>query len=140
MAERARLLFANEAFYEAFRNRDLMAMEALWARQAPVACIHPGWDRLSGREAVIASWRGIFANPGAPQVVCRGAQAHLLGESGGGEGGYVLCYEVIGPGVQVATNVFVREAGSWKMVHHQAGPCGLVPAALPAEPEPPSVQ
>jgi hypothetical protein len=37
------------------------------------------------------------------------------------------------PGARlVATNVFVREGGAWKMVHHQAGP--LPPAREESEP------
>jgi hypothetical protein len=34
-------LFINEAFYQAFRARDLAAMDDLWAREAPVVCIQP---------------------------------------------------------------------------------------------------
>ncbi len=30
--------------------------------------------------------------------------------------------EAVGGGYLVATNIFIREAGAWKMVHHQAGP------------------
>jgi hypothetical protein len=42
------VLFANEAFYQAFATRDLAAMEQVWARHCPVACIHPGWPPLHG--------------------------------------------------------------------------------------------
>ena len=37
------------------------AMEQVWARVAPVTCLHPGWTLLSGREAVLESWRTILA-------------------------------------------------------------------------------
>jgi hypothetical protein len=66
MSETAAILFANNAFYIAFRGRDLEAMDDLWAREAPVACIHPGWHALSGREDVMDSWEGILTNPNAP--------------------------------------------------------------------------
>ena len=46
------VLFANEAFYQAFAARDLAAMEEVWAHHCPVACIHPGWPPLHGRQAV----------------------------------------------------------------------------------------
>ena len=36
------MLFANEAFYRAFADRDMAAMDGVWAVHAPVACIHPG--------------------------------------------------------------------------------------------------
>jgi len=54
------VLEANAAFYAAFEQRDPEAMDALWAREAPVACLHPGWEPLFGREAVVGSWRRIL--------------------------------------------------------------------------------
>ena len=42
MPEHAAVLFANDAFYLAFANRDYDAMDVIWARDAPVTCIHPG--------------------------------------------------------------------------------------------------
>ena len=116
-ADREAVLFANEAFYSAFRGRDLAAMAALWAERAPVAVIHPGWQALTGRERVLASWRTILEGPNPPDITCHGATAHLCGEVA-----YVLCYERVGGGVLVATNIFAREGRVWRMVHHQAGP------------------
>lgn len=129
MSDTAELLFANEAFYHVFRGRDLAAMEALWARRAPISCVHPGWQALMTRAAVMESWDGILSNPKAPNVDCRGAQAHLLGELG-----VVLCYEIIGRSVLTATNIFLREDGDWRMIHHHAGPCGAPPAELAEAP------
>jgi hypothetical protein len=34
----------------------------------------------------------------------------------------VVCEEQIADDVLVATNVFVRERGGWKLAHHQAAP------------------
>jgi hypothetical protein len=92
-------------------------MEARWARRAPVACIHPGWDPLFSRETVLESWRAILSSPRHPTVACSRARAHLLGEAA-----YVVCVETIGGADLVATNLFVREDGAWRLVHHQAGP------------------
>ncbi len=135
MSESAELLFANDAFYQFFRVRDVKGMDGLWARAAPVACIHPGWQALTTRRAVMRSWRRILDNPDAPEVVCRAPRATFRGGLG-----FVICYEVIGKAVLVATNVFVREDGAWKMIHHQAGPCGTPPAELDEEPEPRALQ
>ncbi|MDX1423604.1 MAG: nuclear transport factor 2 family protein, partial [Kiloniellales bacterium] len=52
MSQAAAVLFVNEAFYAAFRDRDFATLEALWARRAPVACIHPGWQALDDREEI----------------------------------------------------------------------------------------
>ncbi len=49
MSESAEILFANETFYHVFRTRDLGAMDELWARRAPVVCVHPGWQALTTR-------------------------------------------------------------------------------------------
>ncbi len=68
MAEKEAVLFANEAFYRSFADGDFAAMEALWSRNSPVACIHPGWPPLSGRAKIMESWRGILANPPSPPI------------------------------------------------------------------------
>lgn len=135
MTEIASLLFSNEAFYLVFRNRDLAGMDTLWAAREQVSCIHPGWDALLTRTAVMKSWRGILGNAESPAVTCRAARARVMGDTG-----LVVCYEQVGRSVLVATNVFVKEGTEWKMVHHQAGPCQASPEQLGEEPEPPAVQ
>lgn len=125
-ADREAVLFANEAFYAAFRGGDMAAMAELWAERAPVAVIHPGWQALTGRERVMRSWRAILEGPNRPDITCHDASAHLCGEVA-----YVLCYERVGGGILVATNIFVREDGAWRMVHHQAGPTSVT--ELPSE-------
>ena len=128
MSETDAVLFANEAFYVAFAQRDVAAMAEAWSTTEPVACIHPGWAALHGRSDVMESWRGILGNPDSPKVACRNAQALLLGDTA-----VVLCYEDLGGTVLVATNLFRREGRAWKMVHHQAGPCNAPPPAEPAD-------
>jgi ketosteroid isomerase-like protein len=130
MSESAAVLFVNQAFYAAFRDRDLETMEALWAHEAPVACVHPGWQALAGREAVMESWDDILTNPSAPEIHCHDAEAFMLGDTA-----LVICYEVIDEAVLVASNLFVREAGSWRLVHHQAGPCNAPPGFAEDEEE-----
>jgi ketosteroid isomerase-like protein len=129
MRDEEMVLQVNEAFYAAFAAKDAEAMAALWARRAPVACIHPGWHALRGRDAVLASWRSILGGPGAPPISCTEAAAHVLGDTA-----FVICVERI-PGVElVATNVFVREDNHWRMVHHHAS--SMVRGATDSEPEP----
>jgi ketosteroid isomerase-like protein len=114
--ERA-VLMANAAFYDAFGQRDPGAMAAIWADTSPVTCVHPGWDVLVGRDAVLASWNDILSQPTAPPITCTNAVVYLYGETAS-----VVCMERLPTGLLVATNVFVREAGRWRMVHHHAGP------------------
>jgi len=120
---------ANRRFYEAFAARDLAALDALLARDAPSACVHPGWPPLVGRDEVLASWEGILGSGQSPAITFSDATVHLLGDAA-----YVICIEHLPGGHLVATNVFVRESGAWKMSHHQAG---AIADFAPADDEPP---
>lgn len=117
----------NLEFYRAFTARDAAAMDALWARTAPVLCTHPGWMPIYGRDAVMESWRNIFANPESPPIMCHDDQAFLYGDVA-----VVLCEEELADGHLAATNVFVREDKAWRLVHHQASPIFARPAHSPA--------
>lgn len=114
---------AERAFYAAMAAGDLNRMMALWADDDAVVCNHPGGPRLIGRDAVLASFREIFAGGGvridtAAVHAWRNADVavHSLIEriAVEGRGGSELV-EV------VATNVFVRAGAGWRiLVHHAA--------------------
>lgn len=133
MTQHDAVLFANEAFYLAFGSRDYSAMADIWASRAPVACIHPGWPPLHGREDVLESWRGIFGGDNPPEISCHAPRAYVYGDVA-----TVLCYERVPQSYLIATNVFTREGGLWKLVHHQAGPTNGSPEAHQDE-EPPKI-
>lgn len=126
-ADTAAVLFANDAFYLTFQTSDYDAMEKVWSARDGVSCIHPGWPPLLGREPVLQSWRSILANPNQQAVTAHAAVAELHGDSA-----IVICYEAVGKFVLVATNVFVREDGQWKLVHHQSGETPPPESGLPA--------
>ncbi len=128
MSDAEPVLFANEAFYYAFAGGDAAAMDEVWARDVPVACIHPGWNVLAGRDAVMESWRSILGSDRRPAIRSQGASAFLHGDVA-----FVTCYENVGQGYLAATNVFVREGGAWKMVHHHAGPTAPPEAEEPED-------
>ncbi|MFQ5784266.1 MAG: nuclear transport factor 2 family protein, partial [Alphaproteobacteria bacterium] len=110
MSDEHTVLFANEAFYQAFADGDLAAMGAVWSRTASIACIHPGWAALSGRDAVMESWATILASAQRPRIRSYAAKAYLYGDAA-----CVICYEAVDHrGCLVATNVFVREGAAWK--------------------------
>lgn len=116
---------ANASFYEAFERLDLDAMSNLWARSVIVSCVHPGWDIVSGYEAVMQSWRMIFEGSGELRVR---VEEPVI--SGGGDHAWVVCREVLYTTVQgtsvenvlTTTNTFVREDGMWRVAHHHAAP------------------
>lgn len=120
--EEAAVLEANHEFYRAFSRGDYAAMSELWAKSVSVACLHPGARLLSGRQAVLASFRELLAAAPAWKLVSRDTRVHWLGE-----GAFVTCLEANGdqPAHLAATNIFVREEGRWRMVHHHAGPLSV---------------
>jgi ketosteroid isomerase-like protein len=116
MTDSDAVLAANLEFYRAFTSRDLKAMDALWAHDAPVACIHPGWPVLSDRAAIMESWANILGNPEAPGIACYDERVLLYGDTA-----VVVCEEELDSGTLAASNLFVREKGMWRLAHHQAG-------------------
>ena len=116
MTDSDAVLAANLEFYRAFTTRDIAAMDAIWARQSPVACIHPGWPVLADRDAVMESWRGILGNPEAPRIACYDERLLLYGDTA-----LVVCEEELDGGTLIASNWYVREDGGWRIAHHQAG-------------------
>ncbi len=132
-ADEAEVLAANAAFYSAFTGRDFGAMDELWARQIPVACVHPGYDALQGRVDVMASWRAILGSSAGTAITWARPTAYLLGDTA-----LVVCTEMVDGTELCATNVFAREDGAWKLVHHQASPV-LRRAAAPKGPTPPRI-
>ena len=130
-ADLAALEFANDAFYQAFAAGDLDAMEAVWAEQPNVFCCHPGWPPLTSRVEVMASWREILAASGPMPVAGVAPKVTVHGDVG-----MVCCYERVANQHLVASNLFIRADGRWRMIHHHAGPLARVPDEAKAEAEP----
>ena len=110
------VLNVNQAFYNAFASGDYIMVEKLWTRTNDVSVIHPGSTILHGREAVMMSWKQILENSGGNHIQCVDPKVYVFGETA-----YVVCNEVFPEGQLAATNIFVFEDSSWRMVHHQAG-------------------
>lgn len=124
---------ANVRFYDAFARQDLGAMDTMWARETSVTCIHPGWPALEDRGDIMKSWRAILGDlPGgeAPEVSCADPNTKVIGDMG-----VVICKELVGPHKLLATNVFVREDGQWRIVHHHAAPVYADEAPLDETPK-----
>jgi ketosteroid isomerase-like protein len=116
------ILFANEAFYAAFANGDIDAMNEIWAESAPCVCLHPGATPLYNRATIMQSWDDILTDPGVIEMVMHSPR--VIQHEGFAQ---VVCYETLGGGTLVACNAFIKENGQWRMVSHQAGPCPDAP-------------
>ncbi|MFP5417945.1 MAG: nuclear transport factor 2 family protein [Gammaproteobacteria bacterium] len=127
---------AEAAFYAAFEARSLDAMMAAWAGDDRVACIHPLAAPLNGRAAVTAGWRSTFEAAGQFRV-----QVELVQEIRDATQVIRIVREYLFIGHEteprppiLATNVFRRDAGGWRMVLHHASPLqvgGTPPARTP---------
>lgn len=120
--QRDEVLFANEAFYLAFAERDLAAMDRLWSHRPDVVCVHPGWPALTDRATVMASWKRILGNADQPKVAMHVARTLDLGGAM-----LVLGYEKMADTVMVAGNVFEAGGAGPVLVAHHAGLCGDPP-------------
>lgn len=118
------ILAANSRFYFAMAQADLAVMTNIWHHSPHTECVHPGWDRLRGWTAIQQSWQLIFQQ-GPISVEAIEPLVHQRGEMA-----WVTCYENVsqrdGPTVQIsrmlATNVFERVEGQWRMVIHHVSP------------------
>ena len=114
---------ANARFYRAFEALDIAAMDAVWAHEESVKCVHPGWPLLTGWAAVRESWRAIFENTEEMRFTIGDLRVVVHGDVG-----WVTCTENIlsevggrvGVTAILATNLFARDADAWRMIHHHA--------------------
>jgi len=123
VSDDAEVVEANARFYRAFEALDIAEMDRVWAHGEHVKCVHPGWPLLSGWEAVRESWDTIFTNTEEMRFTLSNVSAMV-----GGDLAWVTCTENIlsdvGGRVTVtailATNLFERDAGGWRVIHHHA--------------------
>lgn len=121
--EIAEIVEANARFYRAFEGLSLQEMEAVWAKEEYVKCVHPGWGLLVGWEAVRAAWETIFKNTVEIRFSVGNVSVHVEGKFA-----WVTCTENILSQVRgnisvtsiLATNLFERQGNAWLMIHHHA--------------------
>lgn len=121
---------ANAAFYAAFEARDLDAMSDCWERSERAAVVHPGWPPQHGWARVLTTWDMIFANPQSMHCIVTDERIDVIGHVA-----VVTCEEQLlqefgaadhdadlASARVAATNVFVRDGDTWKMILHHGSP------------------
>lgn len=131
---------ANTALYEALERGDLAALGERWLdgvdepelTDSEVSVVHPGWPVLTGRGEVLRSYALIMASTEYIQFFLTDVEISVLGDTA-----LVTCTENIlsggpaeedgsvGPlvgGLVVATNIFRRTVGGWKLWARHGSP------------------
>ncbi len=116
---------ANQRFYLAFESLNLAEMEAVWAHDDAVECVHPGWDLLLGWEEVRERWGRIFANAKRVRIALSSVWVRVEGDTG-----WVACTvhvttafaDGFDEATVQATNIFIRRDGQWLLAAHHASP------------------
>lgn len=142
------VLEANWRFYKAFSEKDYDAMEALWLHDASALCIHPSHAPLLGANDVLKSFSQMFASgnknfqrnkmeptnirlsvKGTTAIITcdeevytkrfvRGRKRIESKRNGDSENATKNGMELVNR--LIATNIFRKVSGKWKMVYHHS--------------------
>ena len=95
------------------------AMSDLWEHSDRVACVHPGWSRLTGWGAISASFYALFQNNQPLQFILTGERVDIEGDLAWVSVDENILSDEVG-GTVAAVNLFVRDrGGTWRLlVHH----------------------
>ncbi|HEX3705471.1 MAG TPA: nuclear transport factor 2 family protein [Mycobacteriales bacterium] len=120
---------ANAELYAAIEAGDADRIAAMWDDADDVVCVHPGWPVVVGRSRVLRSWAVILANTAYIQFFATGSDIAVNGDvalvsceygvlarSDEGDTGFGESARV------VASNVFRRRDGGWRLWSHHASP------------------
>ena len=115
IAEKTHILSVNDAFYKSFRSGNFEAMSELWHESNDVSVIHPNWPAIDGFEVVMDSWFRIMVESVPPKVFPENPVVLQTGNTA-----IVYCEENLGGSFTIASNIFRKIDGHWRMVQHVA--------------------
>lgn len=115
---------ASQQFYAALNrmaNGDADAMADIWSQSATVTTMHPIGGREVGWDEVKEPWQQVARLASDGQIKLNDQLIQVSGdmayEVGTEQGKFKLAGEEVSLNLRV-TNVYRREAGGWKIVHH----------------------
>jgi uncharacterized protein (TIGR02246 family) len=124
MSAEAEVREASRQFYAALNrmaNGDSGAMADIWSRSATVTVMHPIGGREVGWDAVRASFEQVAQVASDGKVEIRDQLVHVAGDLAyemGVEQGHLKLGGHHAAIEHRVTNIYQRQDGAWKMVHH----------------------
>ena len=115
---------ASDQFYAALNrvlNGDARPMIEVWPHNSDVTTMHPIGGREVGWEQVRVPWEQVAAISSGGQITLRDPLIRVVGDLAYQIGTEASEGTLAGQQVsseQRVTNIYRREAGGWKMVHH----------------------
>ena len=136
MADQDEVLKASDRFYSALdrlTNGDASAMADVWSHRGDVTAMHAFGGRQSGWDDVWSTWEQMSRSVTQGRVRVTQQQLRVLGDVA-----YTTGIEQVEVAVNErdlrfetrVTNIFRREGGDWKLVHHHADASPAARAAL----------
>jgi ketosteroid isomerase-like protein len=124
---------ASDQFYAALNrmaNGDAGPMMEVWSHTSEVSTMHPIGGREVGWEQVQGPWQQVAAMASGGQITLEDSLIWVVGDLAyqiGTEAGEIGLGEQHVSFKERVTNIYRREAGEWKIVHHHSD---LSPAML----------
>lgn len=117
---------ASEDFYAALNrmaNGDASAMVNVWSHGAEVSAMHPIGGRQVGWEAIKASFERVAELASGGKIELLDQRVQVIGDAAyevGVERGELAMGNHQASIDHRVTNLYQRDAGTWKMIHHHA--------------------
>ena len=124
MSAEAEVRHASTQFYQALNkmaNGDASSLASIWSNSSDVTAMHPIGGRQTGWEAVAGSFQGVADIASDGQIELMEQVIHVVGDLAYEIGTERGQFKMAGRFVEFeprVTNIYRREAGSWKIVHH----------------------
>jgi len=124
---------ASKQFYTALNrmlNGDAGPLKAIWSHGSSVTTMHPIGGRQVGWEEVWGAWDQVAKVASDGKVELKDQLIHVTGDAayeiGVEQAQFKLAGQQVAGQIRV-TNIYAREAGAWKIIHHHTD---TVPAMI----------
>ncbi len=125
LSDKEAVLETNQAFYQAFSQRNLQKMSQVWWQGSTSLCVHPGGKVFIGWDEIRPTWESIFRNTDFLEIDLEIIKIEI---------DQAVAYVVVGEtvlqssqgkkfkGQSIGTNIFHKMAQKWYLVSHHGSP------------------